>query len=101
VLVISPDGCCINYLFIEMKYHGNDVLVSLVYNPPSKNRRALDLLSYFGSIISTSTAFFSVTSTQISAKDALNKEIGNPEPYPPQDLMKWMKKEEFNNRQKR
>jgi ribonuclease HI len=36
-----------------------------------------------------------------AAKDALNEEIGNQEPYPPQDLMKWMKKEEFNNRQKR
>jgi hypothetical protein len=36
-----------------------------------------------------------------AAKDALNEEVGNQEPYPPQDLMKWMKKEEFNNRQKR
>jgi ribonuclease HI len=26
-----------------------------------------------------------------AAKDALNEEIGNQEPYPPQDLMKWMK----------
>jgi hypothetical protein len=31
----------------------------------------------------------------------LNEEIGNQKPYPPQDLMKWMKKEEFNYRQKR
>jgi hypothetical protein len=36
-----------------------------------------------------------------AAKDALNEEIGNQEPYLPQDLMKWMKNEEFNNRQKR
>jgi post-segregation antitoxin (ccd killing protein) len=36
-----------------------------------------------------------------AAKDALDEEIGNQEPYPPQNLMKWMKKEEFNNRQKR
>jgi hypothetical protein len=34
-------------------------------------------------------------------KDALNEEIGNQETYSPQDLMKWIKKEEFNNRQKR
>jgi ribonuclease HI len=27
-----------------------------------------------------------------AAKDALNEEIGNQEPYPLQDLMKWMKK---------
>jgi ribonuclease HI len=26
-----------------------------------------------------------------AAKDALNEEIGNQEPYPPQNLMKWMK----------
>jgi ribonuclease HI len=26
------------------------------------------------------------------AKDAVNEEIDNQEPYPPQDLMKWMKK---------
>jgi ribonuclease HI len=32
-----------------------------------------------------------------AAKDALNEEIGNQEPYPPQDLMK---KEKFNNRKK-
>jgi hypothetical protein len=31
----------------------------------------------------------------------LNEEIGNQEPYPPQDLKKRMKKEEFNNKQKR
>jgi hypothetical protein len=31
----------------------------------------------------------------------LNEEIGNQEPYTPQELMKWMKKEEFNNRQKK
>jgi ribonuclease HI len=36
-----------------------------------------------------------------AAKNALNKEIGNQEPYPSQDLIKWMKKSEFNNRQKR
>jgi hypothetical protein len=36
-----------------------------------------------------------------AAKDALNEEIGNQEPYSPQDLMKCMKKEQFNNRQKR
>jgi hypothetical protein len=36
-----------------------------------------------------------------AAKEALNEEIGNQEPYPPQDLMKWMKKEEVINRQKR
>jgi hypothetical protein len=36
-----------------------------------------------------------------AAKDALNEEIGRQKPYPPQDLMKWMKKEKFNNRQKR
>jgi hypothetical protein len=36
-----------------------------------------------------------------AAKDTLNEEIGNQEPYPSsQDLMKWMKKEEFNKRQK-
>jgi hypothetical protein len=33
-------------------------------------------------------------------KDALNEEIGNQEPYPPQELMKWMKNEEFNNRKR-
>jgi hypothetical protein len=27
-----------------------------------------------------------------AAKDVLNEEIGIQEPYPPQDLMKWMKK---------
>jgi ribonuclease HI len=27
-----------------------------------------------------------------AAKDAVNEEIGKQEPYPPQDLMKWMKK---------
>jgi hypothetical protein len=36
-----------------------------------------------------------------AAKDALNEEIGNQERYPPQHLIKWMKNEEFNNRQKR
>jgi outer membrane cobalamin receptor len=36
-----------------------------------------------------------------AAKDALNEEIGNQEPYTRQVLMTWMKKEEFNNRQKR
>jgi hypothetical protein len=36
-----------------------------------------------------------------AARDALNEVSSNQEPYPPQDLMKWMKKEEFNNRQKR
>jgi hypothetical protein len=36
-----------------------------------------------------------------AAKGALNEEIGNQEPYPPQDLMKWMNKEESMNRQKR
>jgi hypothetical protein len=35
------------------------------------------------------------------AKDNLNEEIDNQEPYPFQELVKWMKKEEFNNRQKR
>jgi hypothetical protein len=37
-----------------------------------------------------------------AAKDALNEEIDYLEPYPPipMDLMKLMKKEEFNNRQK-
>jgi hypothetical protein len=35
------------------------------------------------------------------AKDALTEEIGNHEPYPPQDLIKWMKKDESINRQKR
>jgi hypothetical protein len=34
VLARSSDACCINYLFVELKYHGNDVLVGLVYNPP-------------------------------------------------------------------
>jgi hypothetical protein len=34
-----------------------------------------------------------------SVKDVVNEEIGNQEPYPSQDLMKSMKKEEFNNRQ--
>jgi ribonuclease HI len=29
-----------------------------------------------------------------AAKDALTEEIGIQEPYPPQDLVKWMKKEE-------
>jgi hypothetical protein len=36
-----------------------------------------------------------------AVKYALYEEIGNQEPYPSQDLMKWMKKEEFNNRQKK
>jgi hypothetical protein len=36
-----------------------------------------------------------------AAKDALKEEIDNQEPNPPQDLMKCMKKNEFNNRQKR
>jgi hypothetical protein len=35
------------------------------------------------------------------AKEALNEEIGSQEPYPPQDLMKWMKKDKFMSRQKR
>jgi hypothetical protein len=30
--------------------------------------------------------------TDQAAKDALNEEIDNQEPYPLQDLMKWMKK---------
>jgi hypothetical protein len=33
--------------------------------------------------------------------DQADEEISNQEPYPPQELMKWMKKEEFNNSQKR
>jgi hypothetical protein len=35
------------------------------------------------------------------AKDALTEEIDNRETYPPQDLIKWMKKEEAMNRQQR
>jgi hypothetical protein len=27
VLARSSDACCINYLFVELKYHGNDILV--------------------------------------------------------------------------
>jgi hypothetical protein len=34
-----------------------------------------------------------------AAKDALTEEIDNRETYPPQDLKKWMKKEESMNRQ--
>jgi ribonuclease HI len=35
-----------------------------------------------------------------AAQDALNEEIDYQEPYPPQDLMKWMKKEDLMKRQK-
>jgi ribonuclease HI len=35
------------------------------------------------------------------AKDALTEEIDNRKTYPPQDLIKWMKKEETMNRQQR
>jgi hypothetical protein len=34
-----------------------------------------------------------------AAKDALTEEIDNRETYLPQDLIKWMKKEEAMNRQ--
>jgi ribonuclease HI len=34
-----------------------------------------------------------------AAKDALTEEIDNRETYPPQDLIKWVKKEEAMNRQ--
>jgi hypothetical protein len=36
-----------------------------------------------------------------AAKEALNEEIENQEPFTPQDLMKWIKKEELMNRQRR
>jgi hypothetical protein len=36
-----------------------------------------------------------------AARDALTEEIVNRETYPPQDLTKWMKKEEAMNRQQR
>jgi hypothetical protein len=39
--------------------------------------------------------------TDQAAKDALTEEIENQEIYPPQDLIKWMKKEEAMNRQQR
>jgi hypothetical protein len=35
-----------------------------------------------------------------AAKEDLNEEIDNQEPFPPQDLMKWIKKEELMNRQR-
>jgi hypothetical protein len=34
VLARSPDVCPINYMFVEIKYYGHDVLAWLVYNPP-------------------------------------------------------------------
>jgi Reverse transcriptase (RNA-dependent DNA polymerase) len=34
ILAKSPDACIINYLFVEIKYHGHDCLIGLVYNPP-------------------------------------------------------------------
>jgi hypothetical protein len=33
VLARSPDVCPINYMFVEIKYYGHDVLACLVYNP--------------------------------------------------------------------
>jgi hypothetical protein len=36
-----------------------------------------------------------------AAKNALTEKIDNRETYPPQDLIKWMKKEEAMNRQQR
>jgi ribonuclease HI len=35
-----------------------------------------------------------------AANQAAKEEIGNQEPYLSQDLMKWMKKEELNSKQK-
>jgi hypothetical protein len=60
VPVRSSDAWCINYLFFQLKYHGNDVLVGLVYKP----LRIDGFSVYFPNleelyIRNTSTAFFS------------------------------------------
>jgi hypothetical protein len=34
VLVKSENSYTIDYLFVELKYHGEDVLIGLIYNPP-------------------------------------------------------------------
>jgi hypothetical protein len=34
ILSKSPDSCIIDYIFIELKFHGEDILIELVYNPP-------------------------------------------------------------------
>jgi hypothetical protein len=34
ILAKSTDACAINYLFVEIKFHGHDCLVGLIYNPP-------------------------------------------------------------------
>jgi hypothetical protein len=33
ILSKSPDSCIIDYIFIELKFHGEDILIGLVYNP--------------------------------------------------------------------
>jgi hypothetical protein len=37
----SPDVCLINYLFVEIKYYGHNVLACLVYNPSRINGLSL------------------------------------------------------------
>jgi hypothetical protein len=34
ILSKSPGSCIIDYIFIELKFHGEDILIGLVYNPP-------------------------------------------------------------------